>query len=134
MSALVELRTRFVIRECGSDGQCCFKVLHCIEFALGASRRALHNCDAEDECIHTRTRIANWMRSNADTEVIRLQDSSALTVAAAAIGVDHGVIHADFQAYCDWIAQPGACGGEFELASFGAMYAGVCCLVQHYFV
>lgn len=126
--ALQELQSRFTIRECGEDGECTFKVLHCIEFVLGANRRALHGCNSEDESSQTRSRISNWMRRNANTAIIRLADGAALTVQAAAVG-DPAAVHSRLEDYCDWIAQPRACGGETEIASFAAMYAEIMIII-----
>jgi len=126
--AIQELQSRFNIRECGDDGECTFKVLHCIEFVLGANRRALHGCNSEDESSQTRSRISNWMRRNANTAIIHLSDGAAMTVQAAAVG-DPAAVHSSLEDYCDWIAQPRACGGENEIASFAAMYAEITMII-----
>ncbi len=122
---LQELQTRFTIRECGDEGQCAFKVLHVIEFLLGASRRHLQNCDANDDHSHTRTRIVNWMRRNEHTDIIRLSESLTLTVAETVAGERFANCD-NFEQYCTWMAQPAACGGEAEIACFAAMYAADC--------
>lgn len=123
--ALQQLQTRFRIRQCGGDGQCTFKVLHVIEFTLGVSRRQLYNCGVDDDHTHTRTRVANWMRTNAETAIIRLgaDDDNTLAVKDAVAGEPGERIDQNFEAYCDWIAQSIACGGEAEIACFAAMYA-----------
>jgi hypothetical protein len=117
--AIQRLQVRFDVRECGSEGQCCFCVLHVIEFLLGANRRALQNCEEQDGHTHTRARIAAWINRNENTEFIRLPGGAHQTVGQA-IELDRPRQMDAFQTYCSWIASDG-CGGEIEIASFAAM-------------
>lgn len=120
MAALQQLQSQYTIRECGGEQQCCFRVLNVIEFTLGSSRRALFACNEEDDHLHTRARIARWMRTYPETIIFHFGDNSpGLAVAQAAI--QRGV-HPDLESYCNWISQAESCGGEVEIASFTAMY------------
>jgi hypothetical protein len=126
--AVESLRARFHVRECGSDGQCCFSVLHCIEFLLGANRRALQSCQDADEHTQTRARIAAWIARNEHTAFIKLPDNALQTVGEA-IERDRPSTEMDaFQRYYGWIAAEG-CGGEIEIASFAAMCERVASLM-----
>lgn len=118
--ALESLQARFDVRECGSNGQCCFRVLHCIEFMLGASRRALQSCQEADEHTHTRARIAAWIHGHEHTAFIRLPGNATQTVGEA-IELDRPQSLDAFANYCAWIASDESCGGEIEIASFAAM-------------
>jgi hypothetical protein len=68
------------------------------------------------------------MRTNAETAIIRLgaDDDNTLAVKDAVAGEPGERIDQNFEAYCDWIAQSIACGGEAEIACFAAMYAADC--------
>lgn len=123
---LQELQTRFTIRQCGGDNQCCFLVLHVIEFTLGANRRQLYNCNDNDNHSHTRTRIVNWMRRNEDTAIIRLGDGYSTITVAETVAGERFANCENFESYCNWMAQPAASGGEAEIACFAAMYAADC--------
>jgi hypothetical protein len=95
-------------------------VLHCIEFLLGVSRRALQNCQEDDDHTHTRARIAAWIQRNEHTAVIRLPGNAHQTVGEA-IELDRPRASDAFSNYCAWIASDESCGGEIEIASLAAM-------------
>lgn len=132
--AIERLKARFDVRECGGNGQCCFLVLHCIEFLLGMSRRALQHCQEADEHTHTRARIAAWIQRNEHTAFIRLprdahQTVDVLQTVGEAIQLDRPQSQEAFSNYCAWIASDDSCGGEIEIASFAAMCERVASLM-----
>lgn len=116
---LQQLAERFEILQCGGDGACTFKVLHCFEWSLGQNRRALYNVQESDDHTHTRNRVVAWMETNGDTPIF--SHGGGFTSVTEARAFDRPEM--DMEQYFVWMRDPCTSGGDIEIAAFAAMYA-----------